>query len=203
MKYINLSVPITADMPVYPGDPKTKIIQAGELQKDGFEVHILSMLNHSGTHIDAPSHMIEGGKSLDKFPLEAFVGRGVYIKIEEATFDLDSLKQSDIQKDDIVLFHTGMSDHANKSTYFEEYPAIPQNVAEYLVEKQVKMVGVDTYSVDHEQFIAHKILLQHDILILENLTSLEALADKQFMIYAFPLNLSLDGSPVRAVAEIA
>src|SRR6185437_7722151 len=126
MKYINLSVPITADMPVYPGDPKTKIIQAGELQKDGFEVHILSMLNHSGTHIDAPSHMIEGGKSLDKFPLEAFVGRGVYIKLEEATFDLDSLKQSDIQKDDIVLFHTGMSDHANKSTYFEEYPAIPQ-----------------------------------------------------------------------------
>ena len=182
MKLIDLSVPITATMPVYPGDPKTEIKQVDELQKDGFVAHYLSILNHSGTHIDAPNHMIEGGKSLEQFPLETFTGRGVCIKIEQSGFDLESIKKAAIQKDDIVLFHTDMSDEYSKPEYFKKYPAIPEDVAKYLVEKQIKMVGVDMYSVDHDEFIAHKILLRHDILILENLTNLALLENKQFTI---------------------
>lgn len=202
MQLIDLSVPISESMPVYPGDPATKIEPAGKIEKDGFEAHYFSLFNHAGTHIDAPSHMLLNGKTLDQFPLETFVGRGVYIKVQNKLFDIQTIKQVAIQEGDIVLFHTGMSDRYTEKDYFEEYPAFPEELASYLVAKKVKMVGVDTCSVDHDQFIAHKMLLQHDILILENLTNLAVLEDKQFTLWAFPLKVASDGSPVRVVAQI-
>ncbi len=202
MKLIDLSVPISANMPVYPGDPHVVIKPAGKLEKDGFEDHYLSIGTHAGTHIDAPRHMISDGKGLDQFPLEKFTGRGVVIDILDKHFDLGKIKSANIQPDDIVFFRTSMSDFFDKPEYFDNYPAIPEDVTKYLIEKKIKIVGVDMCSVDHEEFIAHKLFLQNEILIIENLTSLKALQDKQFTIYAFPLKLDLDGSPVRVVAEI-
>lgn len=202
MKLIDLSIPITASMPVYPGDPATKIELKGELQKDGFEDHYLSIGTHAGTHIDAPKHMLENGKSLDQFPLDKFTGNGVCINIENNQFDLSQIKQVAIEKDDIVFFYTGMSNHFGKPNYFESYPAIPEDVVTYLVEKEIKIIGVDTCSVDHETFIAHKLFLQHNILIIENLIKLNVLQNKHFTVYAFPLNIALDGSPTRVIAEI-
>jgi arylformamidase len=199
---IDLSVLINETMPVYPGDPPTKIENAGIIQKDGYEDHYVSFGTHAGTHIDAPSHMILNGKTLEQFPLETFTGRGVYIKVLNKRFDLQTIMRASIQEGDIVLFHTGMSERYGAHDYFEEYPALPEELANYLVQKKVKMIGVDACSVDQEQFIAHKILLQQNILILENLTNLDKLENKQFTIHAFPLKLQLDGSPVRVVAEI-
>ena len=202
MTLIDLSVPISEFMPVYPGDPATKIEPGGTIQKDGFEDHYLSIGTHAGTHIDAPSHMILNGKTLDQFPLEAFVGRGVCIKIQNKRFDLQSIMAIPLQEGDIVFFHTGMSDRFTEKDYFDEYPAFPEELAHYLVQKKVKIVGVDMGSVDHDAFSVHKIFLQNNILIIENLTNLLLLENKQFTVYAFPLKLSLDGSPVRVIAEI-
>jgi len=202
MKLIDLSVPITQNMPVYPGDPKTEIKPAGKLQKDGYEDHYISFGTHAGTHIDAPSHMILNGKTLDQFPLEKFTGRGVSIKIQNKQFDLSTIQSADIHEGDIVLFQTGMSDKYFTKEYFEEYPEFPEEIVHYLIQKKLKMIGIDTCSVDHETLTAHKLFLQNDILIIENLTNLEAIKDKQFTVYAFPLKLSLDGSPVRVVAKI-
>jgi len=202
MKLLDLSVFITEKMPVYPGDPHVIIKPSGNLQKDGFEDHSLIIGTHAGTHIDAPRHMIENGKSLSDFPLSAFTGRGVVIAIEDKQFDLKKIKNANIKPGDIVFFYTGLSKIFNQPEYFENYPAIPEEVAKYLVKKEIKIVGVDMCSVDHEIFTAHKIFLNHDILIIENLTNLAALKNKKFTVYAFPLNLALDGSPVRVVAEI-
>ena len=78
-----------------------------------------------------------------------------------------------------------------------------QEVAEYLVESKVKMVGVDTCSIDNaDGFPIHRILLGADILIIENLTNLDRLAGKNFRVFALPLNLQVDGSPARVVAEL-
>jgi arylformamidase len=202
MKFIDLSVAIDEKTPVYPGDPVIKIQPAGNLEKDGYEDHLISIGTHVGTHIDAPRHMVVGGKSLKDIPLENFTGRGIHIKNENKQFDLEAIKRVNIQEGDIVLFETGMSQLYYQSEYFKDYPNITEEVANYLVEKRVKMLGVDTCSVDHDQFIAHKILLSQEILILENLTNLSELEGQDFMIYAFPLNLSLDGSPLRVVAQI-
>jgi hypothetical protein len=78
-----------------------------------------------------------------------------------------------------------------------------QEVAKYLVDAKVKMVGVDTCSVDNQDgFPIHKILLAGKVLIIENLTNLNQLTGKDFKVYALPLNLQIDGSPARVIAEI-
>lgn len=202
MKFIDLSVSIDKNMPLYPGDPKTIIKQSGLLQKDGYVSHYISMLNHSGTHVDAPSHMIKEGKTLDQYPIETFTGRGIYIPVINQNFDLSEFKKLQILRGDIVLLHTNMCKSFNKPEYFKNNPAVPKEVAQYLVQRKIKMVGIDAYSLDHEQFIAHKIFLNNDILILENLRNLEKLKDAHFTIYAFPLKIALDGSPVRVIAAV-
>ncbi|MBI3282933.1 cyclase family protein [Candidatus Curtissbacteria bacterium] len=201
MKLIDLSVPINEQTPIYPGDPKTKIVPNGVLEKDGYEDHFVSVGTHVGTHVDAPCHMIKGGKSLDQIPVEAFEGRGVLIDVRSG-FRLEKVEGSGIQKGDIVLFYTGMSNKYHQSAYYDNYPAITEEIAKYLVSKKVKMVGVDMCSVDHEPFKVHKIFLKEQILIIENLTNLELVIGKNFKVYAFPIKLQIDGAPARVIAEI-
>src|SRR3982750_1918928 len=102
--YIDLSVVVNQQTPVYPGDPLTKIKPAGVLVKDGFCDHYVSMNTHVGTHIDAPMHMLEGGKSLDQVPLEQLIGNGKLVEVTGG--DFEAVKSADIQAGDIVLFRT-------------------------------------------------------------------------------------------------
>lgn len=191
---IDLSVPLNEKTPVYPGDPATKISPAGVLAKDGYCDHYISIGTHVGTHIDAPMHMLEDGKSLDQMPLEQFIGNGRVVEVTGS--DFEAVKLAGIQTGDIVLFRTGMSDKYHDKAYFEDYPAMSEKVANYLVEAKVKMVGVDTCSVDNQDgFPIHKILLGGNVLIIENLTNLGQLADKDFTIYALPINYKLTVHP--------
>lgn len=198
---IDLSVNLNEQTPIYPGDPETKIGTAAVLPKDGYQDHYVCVGTHVGTHVDAPSHMVAGGKNLDAYPLDQFSSKGVYIRMGKG-FDLAEIRKVPINAGDIVLFHTGMSDHYHEKAYYDDYPAISKEIANFLVEKGVKIVGVDMCSVDHEPFPVHKILLSNDILIVENLTNLASLADKAFKVYAFPIKLQVDGAPVRVVAEV-
>lgn len=202
MTFIDLSVPLTEKTPVYPGDPVTKIEQAGVLETSGYEDHYVSVGTHVGTHIDAPAHMIKGGKTLNQVELDRFIGRGVYIKVDKE-ITLDKVKTVDIGDGDIVLFHTGMSDVYHQKEYYDNYPAISETVANYLVSKRVKMVGVDMCSVDHEPFPVHKIFLGNGALIIENLTNLSQLDGKKFKVYALPISLQIDGAPARVIAELS
>ena len=87
------------------------------------------------------------------------------------------------------------------SEYFQKYPNMPEELANFMVAKQVKIIGVDAPSPDRKPWPAHKILLKNEILIIENLTNLKELRDKEFKVYAFPAKYELDGAPVRVVAE--
>lgn len=198
---IDLSVPLNAQTPIYPGDPATKIEPAGVLAKDGYCDHYISVGTHVGTHIDAPKHMLENGASLDKTPVEQFVGRGCYVDVRNGNFD--AVKNTNIQAGDIVLLHTDMSEKYHEAVYFEDYPAMSEEIADYLVSKKVKMVGVDACSVDNKDgFPIHKILLAGNVLIIENLTNLNELAGKKFDVYALPIKLQIDGAPARVIAEV-
>lgn len=201
MKYVDLSVAINEDTPIYPGDPKTSIKPAGVLDKDGYCDHYLSIGTHVGTHVDAPMHMIAGGKSLDQIPVDQFIGRGVHIDVADG--DFDAVKDADIREGDIVLLRTGMGAKYHKPVYFDDYPAMSDEIANYLVQKKIKMIGVDTCSVDNKDgFPVHKILLGGDVLIIENLTNLEQLMGKRFRLFALPIKLQIDGAPARVIAEI-
>ncbi len=187
MKYIDLSVPINQSTPVYPGDLKIEFTAGGVLEKDGYLDYRVCIGTHVGTHIDAPAHMVKNGKNLDEFPIENFIGDGVYVEIK-GRFSLEAIKNAGIKEGDIVLFHTGMSDMFDK--------------VEYFVERGVKMVGMDMCSPDYEPYAVHKILLGNNILIAENLTNLAQLKGKKFKVFALPLKLQVDGAPTRVIASI-
>ena len=146
--------------------------------------------------------MIPNGKTLDQFTLEQFVGRGKYIKVENKTFDIKALEQAGIGESDIVLFHTGMDELYGKDDYFKIYPEIPEEVAKFLSERKVKIVGMDMASPDYPPFKIHKLLLGSGVLIIENLTNLSELAGKEFEVYALPIKLQIDAAPARVIAEV-
>ena len=200
---IDLSVTLNTNTPVYPGDPAIELEPAGMLERDGWNDHRVALSTHIGTHIDAPLHMLKDGANLGEIPLEQFVGRGTLIEVKNE-FRVEDLEKAGIQPGDIVLFCTGMSSRYHDPEYFEKYPVMPQAVADYLVAHKVKMVGVDTGSVDSaEDFPIHKTLLAGGVLVAENLTNLAALQGKAFTVYALPIKLDVDGAPARIIAHCA
>ncbi len=201
--YIDLTHRLNNDTPVYPGDAVIKITTIDTVEKSGYLGHGLSFGTHIGTHIDAPAHMISGGKTLDKFGVEAFVGRGCYIFLEKGQFTLEAIQKAEIKPGDIVIFDTQSSYNFKKPEYFTDYPVMSEQIAQYLVDAGVKMVGVDTCSIDNQpHFPIHKILLSNNILIIENLTNVEQLTGYSSTIYALPIKLDLDGAPARVIAEV-
>ena len=204
MKLVDLSVVVNQDTPNYPGDPRIQIKATATLAKNSYNDHsVMFDVHSSGTHMDAPWHMIENGKTLEQIPVEQFVGRGCYIKVNDKKFDLAKVQQADIQPGDIVLFHTGMDSVYHELSYYaNDRPAMPEEIAKLLVEKKVKMVGLDMCSPDLPPFPVHRILLGAGILIVENLTNLLELSGREFTVYALPVKMQLDGAPARVVAEV-
>lgn len=203
MQYVDLSVVMNEQTPVFPGDAPTKFEPANRLERDGCSDHYVSMNNHAGTHIDAPLHVIKDGKRLDEIPLEQFIGRGRLVTVGESGFSVAALERAGVEPGDIVLFHTGMSERFYEPSYFQDYPAMSEEVARYLVERGVKMVGLDTGGADNDGLHIHQILLDGGVLIIENLTNLKALQDKEFTVYALPVKWQLDGAPARVIAAVA
>lgn len=203
MKIIDLSVAVNENTPAYPGDPKIKIETTGTFDKDGYNDHLLSFgIHSSGTHIDAPWHMVKDGKTLDKIPLEKFIGRGKLVKIE-GPFNIEAVKDAGIEQGDIVLFYTGMYKVYGQAEYYGDgRPEMTKEIADYLVQKKVKMIGLDMCSPDKDPFPIHRILLGNEILIIENMANLDQLEGKEFTVYALPINLQLDGGPARVIAEL-
>jgi arylformamidase len=200
---IDLSLPLNNHTPVFPGDPHLNFAQTTSIAKDGYQLHSLTLGSHSGTHIDAPSHMIKGSDSTDKIPLSTLVGKAKLIQ----GFSLDAVQSADLELHDIVVFYSGMSHKFTDPTYFSDYPVMPQETADYLVARQIKLVCVDTCSADiTPDFPIHKTLLGAGIPIIENLTNLNELIDKStnksIELIALPLKIDVDGSPTRVIAKL-
>ncbi|CAM42764.1 hypothetical protein, unknown function [Leishmania braziliensis MHOM/BR/75/M2904] len=86
MRLVDLTLPLYDGMPVYDGDPPVRVTKVCTREKDGWEVRELRMSTHSGTHVDAPVHMHEGGRNLDEVPLTQFCGPAVVVRIAAASF---------------------------------------------------------------------------------------------------------------------
>ena len=200
-KFIDLSWDFSNDIPVYPGDPKVEIKQKYSLKKGGFSLHNYRFSGHCSTHIDAPAHFVEGGKTLVEIPLDNFSGEGIVIKaLNSNVIDIDILNNIKVIKNQFVLFYTGFAEKILSRDYFANHPVLSEKLAIRLSELKVKMVGIDCPSPDIKPYTIHKILLSHDILIIENLCNLDKLPEK-FRVFAFPLKVNTDGVPVRVVAE--
>lgn len=205
MNIVDLTHTFTDAMPVYPGDQQASVRQIAAIDTDGYADHFLSTGLHVGTHIDAPAHMIAGGKKIHELPPEFFCGKGVLIDARgKEVLDAKMLGQSghaSISDGTVVLFCTGWSSRFHTSEYFTGFPVMTEDVAEELVRRKIRMVGFDAPSPDRAPFSVHKILLGAGVLIIENLTNLEELLGvPQFEVRAFPVKIAADAALARVVA---
>ena len=198
---IDLTMPIDGRTPNWPGDPEISLRQHSTVEKDGIAKKLLTLHSHVATHIDAPSHMVAGGRSLSDFPVDAFVGDAIAIDVRGQKVIQADL--GEVRENDIVFFFTAHSDTACQPGYFKDSPAISQDTALELIRRSVKMVGLDAPSPDTDPFPVHKLLMSRNILIVENLVNLAALAGKRFRCVALPLKIDGgDGAPCRVIGII-
>lgn len=209
MNIIDLSHPIHPNIPVYPGTEPPVIIPANTIAQDGFAELKISMYSHTATHIDAPCHILTGGKSLDQFPAGHFVGQAVLIDATglsspEINIELLEPYAEQLETASFALLHTGWSGHWGHNRYFCDFPHLSPQAAEWLGRFPLQGVGIDTISIDHidrADLPAHHALLSQDMIIIENLTNLQEISGKDVTFSCLPLPIqTADGSPVRAVA---
>lgn len=206
MEHIDLSHTIHTDMPVYPGTEPPRITDICSLQDDGFAEKLLDIYSHTGTHIDAPAHMLEEGRHLDDFPVSAFIGPALVISCTSPVITqalIEAALESCLSPE-FLLFHTSWDRYWGRETYFTGYPVLSAEAARFIAGLGVKAVGFDTISADAadtQDYPIHRILLGSEILIIENLTRLSRLQGTAFTFSALPMKiLHSDGSPIRAVA---
>jgi len=204
MKLIDLTHNLHPTIAVFPGDDPIQLEQIRTLRNDGFNNFRLSTGMHVGTHIDGPMHMTLDARMMDDLPLEMFTGKGVLIDVrgEEKIEFRESFRKM-IQPGDIVLFYSGLDNLFGTPQYFTDYPDITDELARFLANQYVKIVGLDWVSPDHEPYPIHDILFNNNVLILENLTNLgQLLHATNFEVFAFPLKIEADSSIVRVVARV-
>lgn len=202
MRYIDLSHTMKNQMPIYPGDKTVEI-----MTKDyGCDVvgNTLHCSMHNGTHIDAPGHMVPGGKNIADVPVDTFIGAGTLLDVRgKKQVSADVISGITLLANSIVLIYTGYSDMFHSKEYFETYPSLTEDFAQEFIKAGVKMVGMDTPSPDYAPYGIHKMLFRHDILIIENLTGLDQLVGKTFDVIALPINIEADGALARVIARIS
>lgn len=209
MPIYDLSAPISNDLPTYPGDPAIQITDWSSLAKgDSANVSALSLGAHTGTHVDAPAHFIEGMKKVESLDLNVLIGEAEVI---EVPVDQTAISENFVVKNCApgtirVLFKTRNSQFwtTDKTDFRTDFTYLAPAAAEWLVKQGVKLVGVDYLSVEQfgsKDHAVHRTLLAHEVIILEGLNLSEVPAGKYELI-CLPLRLRShlgDGAPARAV----
>lgn len=188
---LDLTQPLVPGMQVYPGDPE---FRCTPVAADGVTVTELHLGTHTGTHVDAPSHVVPGGAGLADLDLELFRGRAVV---------MDGDELPDLRPGDVLVVCTGWSRYFGTARYLD-HPVVDPAVARAMLAAGVRSLAVDTLSPDPLDSLAvHEIVLGAGGVIVENLRGAERLIGRQAELTFYPLALTGDGSPVRAVADLA
>ncbi|UUO04553.1 cyclase family protein [Blastopirellula sp. J2-11] len=203
---IDLTLPINATM------PGVDIAACKSIAQDGWNATTLSLYSHSGAHMDAPKHFLPQGASIDQIPLEVMVGPAKVINLapvaprELLTLERFSPWMPRIQSGDRLLLRTDWHRLAGTLSYRADLPRISTDLARWLVEKQVALIGVEPPSVaDVNNLVelteVHQILLEGNVVIVEGLANLDQLTQDVVEFIAIPLRVEGgDGCPVRAIA---
>ena len=210
MKVIDLTLTVSEKIPTFPGSPKPHFIEWETIPKDGYNLELLFLSTHTGTHIDAPFHFVKNGKKIHEIAPERLVNEAVLIRIGKnsnrsiSKTDIQNFEQKNgrIENGSTVIFHTGWQKNLNREFYFTENPGLSVSAAKYLVSKKINMVGIDSPSIDlgtDSKFSVHHVLAKNNILIVENFANLNKIKSNNFHLITSPLKLkNATGSPIRA-----
>lgn len=201
----DISLTISDDLPVWPGDKEIEIVSEFLLRNgDVCNLSHFAMSMHAGTHIDVPLHFIENGKDTENIELDKFMGKAkVYeldVPCEISIMDIGKLE---INEHDMVLFKIKRNSVFMKSNFFHKnFVSLSQEAAEYLVNKRVKAVGINYFSIEKFNLpgnTVHKTLLGGGVIIIEGL-NLQEIDPGDYQLICLPLKFKNgNGSPVRAV----
>jgi len=214
MKVIDLTLTVSRKLPTFPGSPRPNFIPWENIKEDGYNLELLFLSSHTGTHIDAPHHFLEKGAKIHEISLEKLVSEAVLIKSKKKGGE--SITKTDIQKFEkmhgkiasfsSVIFYTGWQRNLQKKYYFTKNPGLSVSAAKYLASKKIGLVGIDSPSIDlgkDSKFSVHQIFAKKGMLIVENLANLDKIKSSKFHLVVLPLKLkNATGSPVRAIAFV-
>ncbi len=206
MHIYDISLPISPNLPSWPGDPRVMIERVAKIE-EGANANLsrMDMGVHTGTHVDAPFHFLTDGKGVEHLPLDVLIGRAYVLNLP----DVDIITASVLEQTGIpprthrLLIKTRNSQYwARGERDFQiGFVGISTDGAEFLVNSGIKLIGVDSLSVApyKQSRPTHEILLKANVVIVEGL-DLSEIAQGHYMLYCLPLKLAgCDGAPARAI----
>ena len=214
MKIIDLTLTVSDKIPTFPGSPQPNFIPWENIKEDGYNLEVLFLSSHTGTHMDAPHHFLEKGAKIHEISLKKLVSEAALIQCRKNGGQ--SITKTDIQKFEknhgkienfsSVIFYTGWQKNLQKKYYFTKNPGLSVSAAKYLTSKKISLVGIDSPSIDlgkDPKFSVHQIFAKKGVLIVENLANLDKIKSSKFHLVVLPLKLkNATGSPVRAIAFV-
>ena len=208
-KFVDLSWDVTEQTPIYPGDPEPKISVATTLENEGYNLSGIYLGTQTGTHVDAPYHFSNEGETIENMELDFFFGEAVVIRVtdknsnEKITMEDVMPYDEKIKEGTIVLFNTNWYKKIGTEEFFT-HPYVSGEVAEYLVNRGVRFLCIDTINADQTggtEFPVHDLFSEKRLMIGENWAYFDHIDFDNVVLAAFPLKIvGTDGSPVRAVA---
>lgn len=206
MHTYDISLTISPDMPVWPGDPAVVLERFQKMENGGnANVSHIAMSVHTGTHVDAPYHFLASGKTVEHLSIVTLTGRVYVLHLPDA----DRITAAVLKKADIpprtrrILFRTHNSEvwARQENDFKSNFVAITADGAQYLADRGFKLVGVDYLSVApfKDSRPTHEILLKAGMVVLEGL-NLSQVSQGRYTLYCLPLKLAnCDGAPARAI----
>jgi arylformamidase len=198
MKWYDISRPLSRDMLVYPGDINPSFLQ----EKPGnYRISDLHLSSHTGTHIDAPTHYLNTGDSIDTVPFDCLIGECRVVDVGTAGSRITKTHlNGKIEGTERLLLKTAFS---GKDIFQEDYPCLSRDAAEYIVSSGIRCIGIDSPSIESFNCdgCVHRELLGARCIIIE-LLDLSGVDPGEYEMIALPLRLKgLDGSPSRVILK--
>jgi len=210
VKVVDLTHQLFHGMAVYPGHPGVEIADIKTIHEHRRSLQHLKMTNHAGTHIDAPSHFIEGGDTVDKMDLASLMGPARIIDLTDKSRG-DTISVQDLlpceeafTRGSRVLLKTGWDSYFIREDYYTDYPVLAVEAARWIASRRISLLGMDMPSPgprgDTGEEI-HQVLLAGGVVLVESLHNLSLVGNHTFTFMALPMNIrSCSGSPCRAIA---
>jgi len=215
-RIVDLTLPIHEGMQTFPvhWHPHVEITQLGYLERENRETRRLVLGTHTGTHMDAPRHFVEGGASVDEIALDQLIGPATVCDLSAISprrpvhIDDLTVRIGDDRPARVILRYD-WSDHFGKAEYYTDHPYLSEAAAAWLLDRGCRLVAMDTPMPDdprngrgsERDSPIHKLLLGNGVVLVEYLTNLRALMRLDVLLIVAPLRIrGGDGSPVRCIA---
>ena len=206
MRTYDVTLTITHDMPVWPGDTPPTLVRTGSIEKgDNANTSEVTLSVHTGTHVDAPDHFLGNGKTIEQLPLDTLLGRAYVLHLP----DVDQITAAVLERADIhprtrrLLFKTRNSEYWAKGVkeFQTGFAGLTEDAAQLLVDRNVRLVGIDYLSIApyKKSRPTHRLLLEAGVVIVEGL-DLSHVSQGRYTITCLPLKLGgADGAPARVI----